>query len=198
MLSVRLTGRRGGWGGGDEGKTRFVYQTKGMGLSCVALCSKFHFSPEDFFFGGVWVGRGGLAWGGGGLGPPDPPLPPVDRHNPEGGRVAGHPISHTIEGDTKAIRIPKVRTGRDDTAAAVCPRSAHPSLPLPQCPPPPSPPPLYRVPITHPSIPRLLTGCAWPGPRRGLFGEAGSGHWPPCGRCRASVGWWRSPCIGSC
>ena len=68
LLLLRPTGCGGG---GYEGKKKFVYRN--IGLSFLAPHSKFHFSPEEIFFG-FWVG--GWVVVPGWVGPPDPPPPP--------------------------------------------------------------------------------------------------------------------------
>ena len=66
----------GGWVVGMRAKKVFVRQ---MGLSFLALHSKFRFFPRGTFIW-FWVGR--LALGGGGPPVPPPPPPPVDKHIP--------------------------------------------------------------------------------------------------------------------
>ena len=70
--SVRPTGRGGGDGwGGYKGKKKKGCVPE-MGLSCLAICSKFHCSLKENFLVLVrgWFGLGAL-------GPPDPPPPPL-------------------------------------------------------------------------------------------------------------------------
>ena len=72
MLSVRPTGRVRGMGGWVGVRAKKKLCVPNMGLSFLALYSKFHCSPEeDFLVLGGWVG--GLAWVGG---------PPVEKHIP--------------------------------------------------------------------------------------------------------------------
>ena len=54
-----------------------------LGLSLLALCSKFHFSREESFGSIWWVG--GLAWGAG-VRQINPPAP-VDKHIPAPGVI---------------------------------------------------------------------------------------------------------------